>query len=729
MMESKFVQFPYEFTPALNSLPPRPPVDAKRYAELSEKAPALELFASEINVERVQWKCEIVIDARWMVPGVREPHTVTVRIPFRNYFFVRGLDHWGPTELKHFKKYLLETPEKKFYGQLELVSGQNLGKHLDMGKFVKIWHHGTSNSMQLAKHFRYPRDVSRCNHLLGLGDYEEFQFDVFEANVTPDKRFMIDTRISGGSWFTIAAESYVVVGPRPTEDVPFHRLTKRQVEIRLHTRDTRQPFPLPGRADIPPKRTLSFDGEMLSRALKFPNASNDEDGTIFLGNVVDRGLPDAPMETVVFTIANCRTDDAERRERNKPLTDSTRCPFYRYDAWPAISEIEFQKTLPPHLRQQPRDEEAAAEEADSGHTTEGLWAWRQLLSKKEPANDWHNMQAKIRSMLLGWAAFNDYVDPDVRIAYNGDAFDWPFLFGDATKLGLLAKGEHALWGPTHVVPTPVKTLAQGRPCFGEFSVFCDEVATCRRSFTKSAAKGAQISYNITARGHWDFDILKDVRDTYSLPSNSLNAVAEHFLGQRKLDVSIHSMMRACLDGFEHPNDPKIMKANEDSGLYCGKDALLPMLLMLQFLQTIVKLVEFARATDLNVRTIWQNGQQQRAFQGILVEAQPADAHPVRMMVPTKMPHKNDDRDLEVVQAQTEAADESESSSLGLVDSQDRVVVQMRSNHHHPAEEGQQEDEENDDDEDEVAGEEEEEMDGDVRMNPATTTPSDGKSGL
>ena len=119
---------------------------------------------------------------------------------------------------------------------------------------------------------------------------------------------------------------------------------------------------------------------------------------------------------------------------------------------------------------------------------------------------------KERDLLLGFAEFIRTVNPDVFIGYNIFGFDWPYLIARASVCGVLADFKKI--GRLLGIPAPIKQVKWSSGAYGE-----------------------QNYDYLDAQGRIHIDVMKEVQREYRLPSYSLNAVADHFLGKKKDDIT------------------------------------------------------------------------------------------------------------------------------------------------------------------------------------------------
>jgi DNA polymerase delta subunit 1 len=108
-------------------------------------------------------------------------------------------------------------------------------------------------------------------------------------------------------------------------------------------------------------------------------------------------------------------------------------------------------------------------------------------------------------------------------------------------------------------------------------------------------------------GRVQLDLYRVIQREHKLSSYKLNAVALHFLKDRKEDVPYAAMAAMfAAEGAAGTEQRGQLAA------YCQKDTLLPLRLAVE-LQSIVSLVEMARVTMVPVSQLLARGQQYKSF--------------------------------------------------------------------------------------------------------------------
>ena len=106
-------------------------------------------------------------------------------------------------------------------------------------------------------------------------------------------------------------------------------------------------------------------------------------------------------------------------------------------------------------------------------------------------------------------------------------------------------------------------------------------------------------------GLWNIDLLVIIKKQHQLDSNKLDYVAEHFLGDHKIDLSYKEQFALYRQGLQ---DTSAQAANmQKLGEYCIKDTELPLRLIAK-LAVVPSMMEMASATIVPVDYLLQRGQ-------------------------------------------------------------------------------------------------------------------------
>lgn len=165
-------------------------------------------------------------------------------------------------------------------------------------------------------------------------------------------------------------------------------------------------------------------------------------------------------------------------------------------------------------------------------------------------------------------------DPTFVLDYNGANFDFPYMIGRFKQLGLYQR-------------------------YGDFGRRKGEnTKAIHTTFNTSAHKTEK--YAITLEGRVHIDVLQCLQREKKLRSYTLNAVAERFLGKRKVEMDYHLINT-------HQKTPK---GRSDLAYYCMIDASLPHDLATE-LKMIINYIQMAHIAGVSVQHLLDRGQQLR----------------------------------------------------------------------------------------------------------------------
>lgn len=187
-------------------------------------------------------------------------------------------------------------------------------------------------------------------------------------------------------------------------------------------------------------------------------------------------------------------------------------------------------------------------------------------------------------VLLAWARLIGKQDPDIIYSYNGDGFDYNYLFTRAKKLRIerdfnMALARHRLL-----------------PAFLKAETF------------SSGAYGTRHYKRLVIPGRVTFDVLIWVMREKKLDSYKLDDVAFKYLKQNKHDVTPEQMF----DYFQ-TQDPKKVKVIAE---YCIQDTLLPQRLV-DKLDILVGQIAMSNVTYVPIRYLLERGQSIKVFSQII----------------------------------------------------------------------------------------------------------------
>ena len=207
-----------------------------------------------------------------------------------------------------------------------------------------------------------------------------------------------------------------------------------------------------------------------------------------------------------------------------------------------------------------------------------------------------------KDLILQWIKSIQTNDPDIVIGYNIWKFDLAYIYKRARRLNI----EH-MFNMNRYVNEPSKMY--------------------NAKFSSSAYGDNEYSM-VHSKGRMQIDLLELYKREHKLVKYSLNAVSEHFLGDKKVDMPIKEMFKRYEQGT--PEDIQAI------GMYCVKDTELPLQLMNK-LSNIPNLVEMAKATCVPMNFLIERGQQIKVFSQITKQTRKED-----MLVVTFQDGKTDE---------------------------------------------------------------------------------------
>lgn len=190
-------------------------------------------------------------------------------------------------------------------------------------------------------------------------------------------------------------------------------------------------------------------------------------------------------------------------------------------------------------------------------------------------------------MIQAWLDLIAEEETDIIVSYNGNSFDWPYLYGrslvcvdDATGDSLVDLG--TLGRMTEGGGVPRHQLVN--------------------------ASGGGSSFTLAAPGVLVIDLLQILKKSMNLEKYALGAVSAKFLdGQSKLDL-LPGEIFSCFEGT--PADRARIAE------YAAMDVILPLLLM-DKLCTLLTLFAMANVTKLPTSAVVERGQQVRVYSPLM----------------------------------------------------------------------------------------------------------------
>jgi len=174
-------------------------------------------------------------------------------------------------------------------------------------------------------------------------------------------------------------------------------------------------------------------------------------------------------------------------------------------------------------------------------------------------------------------------DPDVIIGYNIWKFDLNYIHIRSKMFNI------------------EEELILGR--------ILDEKSEIYDASFSSSAYGDNDYKMVKSTGRLQIDLLELIKREHKLTKYSLNAVSEHFLKEKKVDLPYQEMFKK----FKGTSEDR-----KEIGIYCVQDTILPLNLMSK-LNVLPNLIEMAKATWVPITYLLERGQQIKVFSQILYQ--------------------------------------------------------------------------------------------------------------
>nr|UOX61000.1 MAG: DNA polymerase [Diabrotica toursvirus 3a] len=191
-----------------------------------------------------------------------------------------------------------------------------------------------------------------------------------------------------------------------------------------------------------------------------------------------------------------------------------------------------------------------------------------------------------KELILGFAQLIKNEKPNILTGWNIFSFDTVFMINRAEHHKILNK-------------------------FLTFGYNLSPGTVVSSKWNSKAFLKTDISY-IECEGILSIDLIEVVRRDYKLDSYSLNAASEHFLKNKKDDITFQDLMNAY-EKFKNKEDHK--KDFSAVGKYCVQDSNL-VLEMFDKLQTWLSLSEMSKTTSTPVMAVHIQGQQKKFYSQI-----------------------------------------------------------------------------------------------------------------
>jgi DNA polymerase elongation subunit (family B) len=183
-----------------------------------------------------------------------------------------------------------------------------------------------------------------------------------------------------------------------------------------------------------------------------------------------------------------------------------------------------------------------------------------------------------RELILKWCELVNKIDPDIMTGYNIFGFDLSYLYDRSLELGI-------------------------KTSFCKIGRLADHVSTFQEKTLSSSALGDNILKFLDMEGRVLIDVMKVVQRDHKLDSYKLDAVASHFMGMNKHDVSPNDIFRL----FRGDSADRKVVAD-----YCVQDCALCNHLMMK-LEIIANNVGMANVCNVPLSFIFMRGQGIKIF--------------------------------------------------------------------------------------------------------------------
>lgn len=186
-----------------------------------------------------------------------------------------------------------------------------------------------------------------------------------------------------------------------------------------------------------------------------------------------------------------------------------------------------------------------------------------------------------KDMIIRWIESVREEDPDILTGYNIWKFDLKYLYQRSEKMNI--------------------------ECLFNLTRYLEKTSTMKIANFSSSAYGDNEYYMVSSEGRIQIDLLELIKREHKLVKYSLNAVSEHFIGNKKVDMPIPTMFAK----FKGSSSDR-----RDVGIYCIHDSDLVLQLILK-LNNIPNLIEMAKATFVPMNYLLERGQQIKVFSQLL----------------------------------------------------------------------------------------------------------------
>lgn len=251
------------------------------------------------------------------------------------------------------------------------------------------------------------------------------------------------------------------------------------------------------------------------------------------------------------------------------------------------------------------------------HFTENTFKLKHIITMKQ-CNEINDVEVKCveteQELILEWAKLINRTDPDIIYHYNGDWFDWWYLYERAKRYGkkfvktflvlINRLKPHTLQSECQICCKKIPKSSENKEQYSG----CNLLGYYNTSSFSSSAYGTSKYRKIVMLGRVNFDILIYIQREYKEKKYTLDFISNKYLNENKVDLPYQKMF----DLFDKGLPEDITKIAE----YCVKDSELPQKLVdkLAIFQTQISM---SNVTYVPIRYLIERGQQIKAFSQIL----------------------------------------------------------------------------------------------------------------
>lgn len=245
------------------------------------------------------------------------------------------------------------------------------------------------------------------------------------------------------------------------------------------------------------------------------------------------------------------------------------------------------------------------------------------LKKSKPIEGCEIIYCKDEAeLLLSWRDMVQEMDPEFIYGYNSNGFDFEYIYERAYKRRLADKKN-------------IKNKRKQK--FMHLSRDKTQICEYKEIPLSSSALGQNIHKIIIMNGRIIIDVMKEIQKEHKLDMYKLDHVAEHFTGEKKVDLSPQQL-------FEKYRSGKKSEIRE-IGVYCLQDTELCHTLQFK-LNTIIKAMKMSNVCYTPLSYIFYRGQGVKIFS--LISKNCRDR---RMLIPLiKKPYGLSDEEKEIQKA-------------------------------------------------------------------------------